>query len=108
MPDLRVPASYDEVQDELRLHPRRWLVTGAAGFIGSNLVELLLSLEQWVVGLDNFATGRSSNLDDVRDCVDQKCWARFRFMEGDIRELGTCMEACRGVDVVLHEAALGS
>ncbi|MGH8570395.1 MAG: NAD-dependent epimerase/dehydratase family protein, partial [Gammaproteobacteria bacterium] len=103
-----MPARYSEVQDELRLHPRKWLVTGAAGFIGSNLVELLLGLDQSVVGLDNFATGRSSNLEDVRRCIDERRWARFRFIEGDIREADTCLEACRGIDVVLHQAALGS
>ncbi|MGH7508127.1 MAG: SDR family oxidoreductase [Gemmatimonadales bacterium] len=103
-----LPARYSEVQDELRLHPRKWLVTGAAGFIGSNLVELLLGLDQSVVGLDNFATGRSSNLEDVRRCIDERRWARFRFIEGDIREADTCLEACRGIDVVLHQAALGS
>ncbi len=87
---------------------RTWLVTGAAGFIGSNLLEALLSLGQRVVGLDNFATGFQHNLDQVEEAVGPEAWARFRFIEGDIRSLDTCREACRGAAIVLHEAALGS
>jgi UDP-N-acetylglucosamine 4-epimerase len=87
---------------------RTWLVTGVAGFIGSNLLEALLKLNQRVVGLDNFSTGHRHNLDQVRDAVGPKAWAAFRFIEGDIRSLETCREACEGVDVVLHQAALGS
>jgi UDP-N-acetylglucosamine 4-epimerase len=87
---------------------RTWLVTGVAGFIGSNLLEALLGLDQRVVGLDNFATGFQHNLDQVEAAVGRECWARFRFIEGDIRSLDTCREACEGVDIVLHEAALGS
>jgi UDP-N-acetylglucosamine/UDP-N-acetylgalactosamine 4-epimerase len=87
---------------------RTWLVTGVAGFIGSNLLEALLRLGQRVVGLDNFATGHRHNLDQVERSVGPKAWAGFRFIEGDIRSLETCREACSGVDVVLHEAALGS
>ncbi len=98
---------YDHVQDEFRLRPRRWLVTGAAGFIGSNLVEQLLALEQEVVGLDNFATGHARNLDEVRSVAGAR-GASFRFIEGDIVELDICREACEGVDYVLHQAALGS
>ena len=88
--------------------PRTWLVTGVAGFIGSNLLEALLRLGQRVVGLDNFATGHQHNLDQVERAVGPKAWAAFRFIEGDIRSLETCRAACEGVDVVLHEAALGS
>jgi UDP-N-acetylglucosamine 4-epimerase len=88
--------------------PKTWLVTGVAGFIGSNLLESLLALGQRVVGLDNFATGFQHNLDQVRDAVGTEAWGRFRFIEGDIRSLETCRAACSGVDVVLHEAALGS
>jgi UDP-N-acetylglucosamine 4-epimerase len=88
--------------------PRTWLVTGVAGFIGSNLLEALLRLDQRVVGLDNFSTGFRHNLDQVRDAVGPARWARFRFIEGDIRSLETCRQACEGVNVVLHEAALGS
>ena len=88
--------------------PRTWLVTGVAGFIGSNLLEALLKLDQRVVGLDNFSTGFQHNLDMVRDAVGARAWANFRFIEGDIRSLETCKQACSGVDIVLHEAALGS
>ena len=87
---------------------RTWLVTGVAGFIGSNLLEALLKLGQRVVGLDNFATGFQHNLDQVRDAVGAEAWARFKFIEGDIRSLETCRAACAGAGVVLHEAALGS
>lgn len=96
------------VQAELRRRPATWLVTGAAGFIGSNLVESLLSLEQQVVGLDNFSTGHRRNLDDVREAVGEAAWGRFRFLEADIRQLESCRAACEGVDYVLHQAALGS
>ena len=88
--------------------PRTWLVTGAAGFIGSNLVESLLTLGQRVVGLDNFSTGFQHNLDQVRDAVGAERWASFRFVKGDIRSLETCHDVCKGVDIVLHQAALGS
>src|SRR5689334_5028964 len=87
---------------------RTWLVTGVAGFIGSNLLEALLSLGQDVVGLDNFSTGFQHNLDQVEAAVGPEAWSRFRFIEGDIRDLETCRRACEGVEVVLHEAALGS
>ncbi|MFP5467294.1 MAG: NAD-dependent epimerase/dehydratase family protein [Gammaproteobacteria bacterium] len=100
--------AYEEVQQQLREQPKTWLVTGVAGFIGSNLLETLLSLDQTVVGLDNFATGRQRNLDEVQSLVSPGQWARFRFIEGDIRHLETCQQACAGVDHVLHQAALGS
>jgi len=87
---------------------RTWLVTGVAGFIGSNLLEALLELDQRVVGLDNFATGHRHNLEQVREKVGPERWSRFRFIEGDIRSLDACRAACAGVDIVLHEAALGS
>jgi len=87
---------------------RRWLVTGAAGFIGSHLVEHLLALDQEVVGLDNFSTGKRANLEHVRRCVGETRWAKLRFVEGDIRALDTCNAACASVDVVLHQAGLGS
>lgn len=99
---------FESVVSRLREEPRRWLVTGCAGFIGSNLVEQLLGLGQHVVGLDNFATGHRRNLDDVRHIVGDEGWSRFRFVEGDIRSLDVCREACAGVEVVLHQAALGS
>jgi UDP-N-acetylglucosamine 4-epimerase len=88
--------------------PRTWLITGVAGFIGSNLLEALLGLEQNVVGLDNFSTGHRENLDRVRATVGTRVWKRFRMITGDIRSVATCQRACKGVDVVLHEAALGS
>ena len=99
---------YDLTQRELREAPRTWLITGVAGFIGSNLLESLLRLEQNVVGLDSFATGKRANLDQVKALVKDRQWARFAFIEGDIRDLETCQKACRGVDYVLHQAALGS
>jgi UDP-N-acetylglucosamine/UDP-N-acetyl-alpha-D-glucosaminouronate 4-epimerase len=94
--------------EQLRQTPRRWLVTGAAGFIGSHLLETLLRHDQTVVGLDNFASGHRHNLDEVRALVTPKQWSRLRFLEGDIRNPQTCAEACDGVDLVLHQAALGS
>lgn len=99
---------YQRVRDELEAWPRRWLVTGSAGFIGSHLVQTLLGLGQEVVGLDNFATGHRRNVDEVEASVAPAQRARHRFVEADIRDLGACREACRGVDVVLHQAALGS
>ena len=99
---------YQEVCAALRSRPRAWLVTGCAGFIGSNLLETLLDLDQTVVGLDNFSTGYQRNLDEVERLVTPARWARFRFIEGDIRDLDTCREAVRGVEHVLHQAALGS
>lgn len=99
---------YEALQESLRLRPRTWLVTGAAGFIGSHLVETLLRLGQRVKGLDNLATGRLSNLEDVKVMVGDSAWRRFDFTEGDIRNLETCAQAMAGVDAVLHQAALGS
>jgi UDP-N-acetylglucosamine 4-epimerase len=99
---------YEEVRAELRASPRTWLITGVAGFIGSNLLETLLKLDQRVVGLDNFATGHQRNLDEVKTLVEPSQWARFKFIEGDICYLDECRRACDGVDYVLHQAALGS
>ena len=99
---------YEQLQVQLRREPKTWLVTGVAGFIGSNLLETLLKLDQRVVGLDNFATGHRHNLDEVRRLVSPTQWARFDFIEGDIRHLADCEKACQGVDHVLHQAALGS
>ena len=99
---------YEQLQVELRQTPKTWLVTGAAGFIGSNLLETLLRLNQRVVGLDNFATGHKRNLDEVQTLVSPAQWANFKFIQGDIRQLTDCQQACAGVDYVLHQAALGS
>jgi len=99
---------YEQLQSELKAAPRAWLVTGVAGFIGSNLLEALLRLDQRVVGLDNFDTGKRANLEQVRALIPPAQWARFRFVEGDIADAATCQAACAGVDLVLHEAALGS
>lgn len=100
--------AYDRLQTELRAAPRTWLITGVAGFIGSNLLEALLKLDQRVAGLDNFSTGKRKNLAEVKGLVSARQWAGFRLVEGDIGDLETCREACAGVDFVLHEAALGS
>src|SRR5690554_5378195 len=99
---------YDEVVDKTLCKPKVWLVTGVAGFIGSNLLEQLLKLNEYVVGFDNFSTGYKNNMDDVRDSVSAQQWSRFKFIEGDIRNLEDCNRACRDVDLVLHQAALGS
>ena len=96
------------LQARVRAETAPWLVTGAAGFIGSNLVETLLRLGQRVVGLDNFATGHQRNLDEVRQLVGEEAWSRFRFIKGDIRRPEDCQAACAGVRHVLHQAALGS
>ena len=101
-------ARYDHIRQHLGDAPRAWLVTGAAGFIGSHLVEALLQLEQQVVGLDNLSTGSLDNLAQVEVTVGRRQWRRFRFLHGDICSLDSCREACTKVDVVLHHAALGS
>ncbi|MFU0919900.1 NAD-dependent epimerase/dehydratase family protein [Kluyvera sichuanensis] len=100
--------AYDELKIKLVLEPKRWLITGVAGFIGSGLLEELLSLNQTVIGLDNFSTGYQHNLDDVRSIVSEEQWARFTFVSGDIRSLTDCKVVCENVDYVLHHAALGS
>lgn len=99
---------YIELQQFLQAKPVVWLVTGVAGFIGSNLLETLLSLDQKVIGLDNFSTGHHHNLTQVKAAVTPAQWLRFQLIEGDIRNLEDCRKACNGVDYVLHEAALGS
>ncbi|GAD90082.1 putative UDP-N-acetylglucosamine 4-epimerase [Vibrio halioticoli NBRC 102217] len=99
---------YEQIQRTLIESPKTWLVTGVAGFIGSNLLETLLKLNQVVVGLDNFATGHQRNLDEVKILVSDKQWSHFTFIEGDIRDTKICQQAVTGVDYVLHQAALGS
>jgi len=110
MPSLDQPAitEYQALKSRLRETPRKWLVTGVAGFIGSNLLETLLALDQQVIGLDNFATGRRENLEQVAGAVGVTRWENFRLVEGDIAELDACREAVKSADIVLHQAALGS
>ncbi|RTZ40651.1 Vi polysaccharide biosynthesis UDP-N-acetylglucosaminuronic acid C-4 epimerase TviC [Candidimonas sp. SYP-B2681] len=99
---------YQEVTAKLQTEPKVWLVTGCAGFIGSNLLETLLRMGQKVVGLDNFATGHQYNLDEVKKTVTPEQWENFVFHEGDIRDLDACRKAVQGANYVLHQAALGS
>src|SRR5438046_4185186 len=101
-------SSYEELKIGREAKPKSWLVTGAAGFIGSNIVETLLKLGQRVVGLDNFSTGNKWNLEEVKKQVEPACWKNYKFISGDIRDLKTCKRACQGVDFVSHQAALGS
>ena len=101
-------SQYPVICDQLKQAPKVWLITGVAGFIGSNLLETLLKLGQKVVGLDNFATGHQHNLNEVKSLVSSEQWNNFTFYEGDIRNLDDCQKACSDVDYVLHQAALGS
>lgn len=103
-----MPAALTSTHAQLRGRPLRWLVTGSAGFIGSHLLEALLHLDQEVISIDNFATGHRRNLDEVRESVGAERWRRHRFHEADIVDPKACADACRGVEVVLHQAALGS
>lgn len=100
--------SFEALEEMLQATPRMWLITGVAGFIGSNLLEALLKLNQRVVGLDNFSTGYQRNLDEVRQAVGSQQWKNFTFLNGDIRDSEQCRQACEGVEFVLHQAALGS
>lgn len=99
---------FEEIKCSLSSKPETWLITGVAGFIGSNLLEALLKLNQRVVGLDNFATGHQENLDEVKRTVTEEQWATFTFINGDIRDLDVCRQVVKGIDHVLHQAALGS
>lgn len=101
-------SQYQQCCEQLQQQPKTWLITGVAGFIGSNLLEKLLLLGQRVVGLDNFSTGFQHNLDEVQATVSAKQWQNFKFIQGDICNLEDCQAACAGVDYVLHQAALGS
>ena len=100
--------AFELLQTQCRAQPKVWLITSVAGFIGGNLLEALLKLDQPVVGLDNFSTGYRRNLNEVERLVTSVQCAKFRFIEGDICELTTCHHACDGVDYVLYQAALGS
>lgn len=99
---------YQSVQKTLSEHPRKWLITGAAGFIGSHLLEKLLKLDQAVVGLDSFITGKHDNIEDVLSKVTVQQADRFSMVSGDITDLKVCRDVCQGIDIVLHQAALGS
>jgi UDP-N-acetylglucosamine 4-epimerase len=101
-------SAYEHLKEQMLAKPKVWLVTGVAGFIGSSLLEALLRLNQRVVGVDNYATGSRRNLDQVRKLVGPQKWKAFLRVDGDIRDLAICMRASRGVDYVLHQAALGS
>ena len=103
-----IMTKYDKLKEFLSSNQSTWLVTGCAGFIGSNLIETLLKLNQKVVGLDNFSTGYQDNLNEVETAVTAEQWLNFKFIEGDIRDTDTCNDACADVDYVLHQAALGS
>lgn len=100
--------SFEVVSKNLQATPKSWLVTGVAGFIGSHLLERLLSLDQKVVGVDNFATGFEHNLNKVKDIVGQKRWSNFKFYQGSVEDLSICKKALEKIDYVLHQAALGS
>lgn len=100
--------AYESLTARLKSNSYNWLITGVAGFIGSNLLETLLKLDQRVVGLDNFATGHQHNLDEVRSSVSLQQWEKFRFINGDICNISDCQAACTEIDYVLHQAALGS
>jgi len=100
--------SPSDIEALVATRQRRWLVTGSAGFIGSHLLETLLLLGQRVTSLDNFSTGHRTNLEQVRERVGAAAWTRHAFLEVDIADIAACRAACEGIDVVLHEAALGS
>lgn len=101
-------AAYATIKKSLLANPQTWLITGVAGFIGSNLLETLLELNQKVVGLDNFSTGNEANLKEVQSLVSKKQWSKFTFIKGDISNLKSCELACQNIDYVLHQAAIGS
>ena len=101
-------SAYEILKTQMLLKQHTWLITGVAGFIGSNLLEALLQLNQKVVGIDNFSTGNNHNLNEVQSLVGPVQWENFRFMQADICNLADCQIACSGVDYVLHQAALGS
>jgi UDP-N-acetylglucosamine 4-epimerase len=103
-----IMTAYESLKEKLPAEPKTWVVTGVAGFIGSNLLEALLKLNQRVVGLDNFSTGHKRNLDEVKALVAPGQWKNFSFIQGDIRTLDDCRRACNSADYILHQAALGS
>ena len=100
--------AYKKIINQLQRNPKTWLVTGVAGFIGSNILETLLKLNQKVIGLDNFSTGHQANLDEVMCLVSNDQWKSFEFINGDVRNYEDCVRSLKNVDYVLHQAALGS
>ena len=100
--------NYKQTKEDLLKNKKTWLITGVAGFIGSNLAEALLKLNQNVIALDNFSTGHKYNLTHIKDSVSSEEWENFKFIEGDIVDFDTCKEITQGVDIILHQAALGS
>ena len=100
--------SLNFIENKLQNSPMTWLITGVAGFIGSNLLEYLLNLNQRVIGLDNFITGKRVNLNDVKSLIGKEKWKNFKFIEGDIKDFDICYDITKDVDLVLHQAALGS
>jgi len=100
--------AYNSIKKKLVQNQKTWLITGVAGFIGSNLLETLLKLDQRIVGLDNFATGSKQNLLEVQSLVSKKQWSNFKFIKGDIANLKSCELACKNIDYILHQAAIGS
>ncbi len=99
---------YSKIKAQLKQNPKNWLITGVAGFIGSNLAQELLELNQNVIGVDNFVTGHRYNLKEIKKALTPLQWENFTFIEGDIRDFSTCHSVSRDVDIVLHQAALGS
>ena len=100
--------AFEQLLERFKTEQKTWLVTGCAGFIGSNLTEFLLQHNQKVVGLDNFSTGHEHNIDNVLEQVGSEAVKNFTFIKGDIANIETCSKACEGIDIVLHQAALGS
>ena len=100
--------NFSQTCEILKNDPKNWLITGVAGFIGSNILELLLKLEQNVIGIDNFSTGKLSNLNQLEKTMEPNLWKNFTFIEGDIRDYELCKRGCKEVEIVLHQAALGS
>jgi len=101
-------SQYEYILKQVEAEPKKWLITGVAGFIGSNLLETLLKLNQTVIGLDNFSTGHQYNLNEVQSLVTSDQWKNFTFYQGDIRNFEDCQKVCVDIDYVLHQAALGS
>ena len=99
---------FEDLIDEFQVKQKIWLITGIAGFIGSNLAEFLLKHNQKVVGIDNFSTGYQKNLDMIKESIGDEKYKNLNFIKGDISEYSTCKKACIGVDIILHQAALGS